>query len=155
MSSSDDMISFRTLISRTRPARILIGDDDDDFRGLLEAVLCGDGYHVDQARDGIELINRIADARFFPLEIPDVVIVDVMMPGCSGLAVLEAMRKAAWTTPVIVMTGLARPDVRTRAEELGASAFFQKPFDMNDLRVAILEVHHAQTLRGRPGDAAP
>jgi two-component system chemotaxis response regulator CheY len=63
---------------------------------------------------------------------------DFVMPRYSGLGVLSALRRANWFTPVIMMSGVADDDVRQKAKALGAAAFLRKPFDMDDLRTAVV-----------------
>jgi DNA-binding response OmpR family regulator len=123
-----------------RPLRVFVAEDDEDMRALIAQTLQHDGYEVISSRDGQQLLERLQDAMAAPLSMPDVVITDILMPRYSGLGILSAMRQAGWETPVIILSALKEEDVGARARALGATAFFRKPFDMNDLRTAILSV---------------
>ena len=118
--------------------RVFLSDDDDDMRALLSHVLASDGFEVIESRDGLDTMNRLQDACDGAEGLPDLLILDVLMPHYSGLGVLTALRQAHWSTPVIVMTGFAHESVATRARQLGAVAVFRKPFDLDDLRTAAL-----------------
>ena len=71
------------------------------------------------------------------LEMPDLIVMDVLMPHLSGLGVLTALQGAGLETPVIMMTGFAHSSVVERAKRLGATTVLQKPFDVDDLRSAV------------------
>ncbi len=60
------------------------------------------------------------------------------MPGFTGLQILHGIRRSDWSTPVILITGYGTEEVQKEARRLGALAFFNKPFDVDDLRTAIL-----------------
>jgi two-component system, response regulator, stage 0 sporulation protein F len=126
---------------RTRaraPSRVLLADDDPDLRMLLSAALTKDGYQVIEALDGVDLLDKLQDALSIPISMPDVIVMDVIMPGYSGLGVLTALRRANWFTPVIVISAINDASIRQRAKDLGATAFFKKPFDVDDLRTAVI-----------------
>jgi len=118
--------------------KILVADDDPDMRELVATTLRADGYDVGEARDGNELLERLEQAFDDPGIRPDVVLTDVMMPGLSGLGVLEALRRAQLHFPVVLMTVLKDPSVHIVAKRLGAVGVLGKPFDVDDLRTAIL-----------------
>jgi two-component system response regulator (stage 0 sporulation protein F) len=118
--------------------RVFLSDDDDDMRALVSHVLIGDGFEVVESKDGLDTLNRLEEAYDGAQGLPDLLILDVLMPHYSGLGVLTALRKAHWSTPVIVMTSFAHESVATRARQLGAIAVFRKPFDMDDFRTAAL-----------------
>ena len=120
-----------------RPARIFVAEDDPDLRALMSRALRRDGYEVIEASDGLELLDCLQDALALPLSMPDVIITDVMMPRYTGLGVLRALRRANWFTPVIVVSALGEKHLE-QARELGATAFLKKPFDLDDLRTAVV-----------------
>ena len=119
-----------------RRARVLLAEDDDDMRSLLAEELRRDGYDVLEAKDGTEMELRLKSVRHCPLRAPDVIVMDVRMPGHSGLELLAAIRQAQWTTPVVLITGFFEPKLTAAARELDALVF-AKPFDIDSLRVAI------------------
>jgi CheY-like chemotaxis protein len=99
------------------------------------------------ARDGVDLLDRLEHAFDDPRALPDVVVTDVMMPHLSGLGVLEALRRAHLHFPVILMTVLADDSVNIVARRLGAVGVLHKPFDVDDLRTAVMNalVAYART----------
>lgn len=120
------------------PSRVLLGEDDHDLRLLVSRVLQRDGYEVIEACDGMEILDQLQDALFVPIKMPDVIILDILMPKYSGLSVLTALRRANWFTPVIVMSAIGEETICQKARDLGAVAFFKKPFDMDELRTAVV-----------------
>jgi DNA-binding NtrC family response regulator len=120
------------------PNTIFLAEDDDDQRAIISLALKSDGYEVIEAKDGTELLDLLAVASAVPEKRPDIIVSDVLMPGYSGLGVLAALHKAAWRVPVILMTALQGSEVVRDAERLGACAVFRKPFDLDDLRTAIM-----------------
>lgn len=120
------------------PWRVLLAEDDPDMRELIKAALTQDGYEVMDVNDGSAVLDCLQEAVSCPMNMPDVIVMDVIMPGYSGLGVLTALRRASWDTPVIMMSAIEEPSISDRARVLGASAFFKKPFAMDDLRMAVV-----------------
>ena len=79
---------------------------------------------------------ELAQGGLFNRMLVDAVVSDLRMPVCSGLDVLETLRRTRRTVPFVLMTGFADDDTRARAGRLGA-VLLEKPFMMNDLRVAL------------------
>ncbi|MFO0678020.1 MAG: response regulator [Polyangiaceae bacterium] len=127
-------------MTETRPMRILLADDDVDLRALVQMALSRDGHEIVEAENGAEVLDCLERAAFHPESMPDVIVVDVLMPKCSGLGVLEILKKSRAHVPVIVMTSFEHDSVRQVAERLGAVAFFRKPFDVEALRSAVRDV---------------
>jgi CheY-like chemotaxis protein len=117
---------------------VLVADDDDDMRALVASSLRADGYEVLEAIDGAELLDRLEEALTDPHSRPDVVVTDIMMPRLSGLGVLDALRRAQLHFPVILMTVLADDSIHIVAKRLGALGVLRKPFDIDDLRTAVV-----------------
>jgi len=115
--------------------RILICDDEETMRQLLRVVLDG-AYEFDEAADGVAALDLARRRR------PDLVILDVMLPGTGGLAILEALRAdpALAAIPVVVVT--AWPQMEDEALEAGASRFFMKPFEPDAMKSAVEELLH-------------
>ena len=110
---------------------VLVIDDDADVRKLLKSALEKRGFVVEMAGDGETGLAQVAEQR------PGLILLDMIMPGTDGFAVLRALKEDPTTAaiPVIAMTG--SPDLKTTARArvlaLGASDFIAKPFDMNML----------------------
>ena len=122
------------------PSTIFLAEDDDDMRALISMALQNDGYDVIEAKDGAELLELLAGASSSPMRRPDIIVSDVLMPCYSGLGVLAALHKSSWNIPVILITARRDESVIRDAMRLGASAVVHKPFDIDDLRTAILNV---------------
>ncbi len=122
--------------THTKTPRVLVADDNDDIRGLMVKALSGDGYDVIEARDGREVLEAVINAR----QAPDVIVLDVQMPEINGLAILSGLRKGGWTMPIIVITAYGAARLRDPAERMGATALFGKPFELHDLRMAVMNV---------------
>jgi CheY-like chemotaxis protein len=90
-----------------------------------------------EARDGAELMNLLEGTVECPSAQPDLVITDVRMPNFSGLGVLRTLRQTQWTVPIILMTVDPGAAVQSDALQWGATAVFEKPFDIDDLRTAV------------------
>ena len=114
-------------------AIILVGDDDPSLRELIRAVL-GPGYRFVEAADGREVLSVARDVR------PDLIVLDVMLPGLSGIEVLDELRAddELSATPVVVITAWSHAEVD--AWSAGADRFVSKPFDPDDLSNAVEEL---------------
>jgi DNA-binding response OmpR family regulator len=110
-------------------ARILIADDDPAMGDVMSRKLASAGHEVHIERDGTAALEW---ARNFT---PEVVIVDWMMPGMSGVQICKVLRRSPGLTDtrVVVVSGLSQQDRRREAFEAGADDFMAKPFDVNDL----------------------
>jgi len=122
----------------TTPANVLLADDDDSFRKTLREVLEEEGYAVTEASNGIEAIELLASAADGQRAVPDVVVLDVCMPGYSGLGVLSVMRRFRDRPRAIVVTGFTDPSVKTFAKRLGAVRVVPKPVDLDLLLSEIM-----------------
>jgi adenylate cyclase len=130
---------------------ILVVDDDAVNRKLLEHNLLADGHRVIAAKDGNEAVERLHE------EPPDVVLLDVLMPGLDGFGVLEHIRadSTLQDIPVIMISGLEDFESVIRCIELGAEDYLPKPFDPVLLRARInaglnkRRVHHLEQARVR------
>jgi DNA-binding response OmpR family regulator len=130
-----------------RPARVLVAEDDQEMRSLIVSSLRRDGYDVVESETGDALLEEIGDELLRAHAVrPDLIVSDIRMPGSSGLDVLSGLRRAAWETPVILITAFGDDDTHKKAKRLGASAVFDKPFDVDDLRTAVM----VTLMRDRP-----
>jgi CheY-like chemotaxis protein len=112
---------------------ILVGDDDPSLRELIRAVL-GPGYRFVEAADGPEVLAVARE------ELPDLIVLDVMLPKLSGIEVLDALRADTELslTPVVVITAWSHAE--GDAWTAGADRFVSKPFDPDDLSTAVEEL---------------
>lgn len=117
----------------SRAKTILICEDDQNLRHLVRAVL-GEGYRFLEASDGHEAFELALQAR------PDLIILDLMMPGRSGLEVLDQLREVIpnGATRVIVMSAWGHAD--EAALKAGADRFVTKPFDPDELTAIVEDV---------------
>lgn len=114
--------------------RILVIEDDDDIRSICEHMFTWAGHHVAAALDaahGLELVESFE---------PDVIALDIMMPGIDGLTVLAVLRGSAPTRaiPVVIVSARTLKADRLRAFEAGADEYVSKPFDP-DVLLRVLE----------------
>jgi two-component system cell cycle response regulator len=114
----------------THKSTILIVDDEPSARETLEALLFREGYHLVYAADGAEALQKAVEL------IPDLILLDVMMPGMDGFEVCRRLRAdpRLAEAPVIMVTALDDRDSRIQGIEAGADDFVSKPFDRAELR---------------------
>jgi two-component system nitrogen regulation response regulator GlnG len=115
---------------------VLVADDDSDFRATLVKTLARLGLRVAEVESGSALIAALGSVKNGNA-VPDLVITDNHMPGCSGLTALAIMQEAGLDTPVILMTGYRDNVTESRAHRYGAVATLRKPFDVDELRETI------------------
>jgi CheY-like chemotaxis protein len=119
---------------------ILLCDNEEPLRALVRATLEPSGYEIVEARDGDEAIARARELK------PDLILLDMMMPGQSGLEVLGELRGDPDLTaiPVIMLTARTQAADREAAAEAGVNRFVAKPFSPLEL-LAIVESELAET----------
>ena len=108
--------------------RLLIAEDEPGIRNLLAQLFQAQGYTVDIAIDGIQTIERLQAADY------DLLLMDVNMPGKTGLEVLRHQDQIGRPVRTILMTALGEKEAMEEAERLGVVAFFGKPFDIFELK---------------------
>ena len=108
-------------------ARILIADDEDSLRWVLEKGLRQAGYEVTAVKDGMSAIKA------FEAEPFDIVFLDVRMPGVDGLAALARLREVRADATVVVMTAHGTMDTAIQAMQRGAYDYLAKPFDLDEV----------------------
>ncbi len=108
---------------------VLIADDDAGLRRLLSATLANPDFALLLAADGLEALRLARE------HLPDVVVLDVVMPGLNGFDVCEALKADPQTSHarVILLTALQGPQERARGQQAGADAFLTKPFSPVEL----------------------
>ncbi len=114
--------------------RILIVDDDDEIRELLEFDVSQSGYFVDTARDGLEGLNKALNNSY------DLILLDVMMPKMNGFDVCKNIRQAKLSIPILMLTAKGTIDDKTDGFDSGADDYLVKPFDIQEvlLRIRVL-----------------
>jgi DNA-binding response OmpR family regulator len=122
--------------------KVLVVDDEEDFAKALKIRLKANGYDVVLAHDSIQAIMMASQEK------PDLIILDIMIPGEDGFGVTERLKQAEATRPIpiIFLTGV--PGGEGRAYRSGASAYIMKPYDPEELLETIhkaLEIKGAQT----------
>lgn len=129
-------------VNAARPPRVIVAEDEPDVRRLVAVALRGLGYEIIEARTGAELLDHIADGLLSgdPGGRPDVIISDIRMPGLTGLEILAGLRQAQWQTAIVLMTAYADRATQEEARRLGADAFFQKPFEIDDLMTVVVNI---------------
>jgi diguanylate cyclase (GGDEF)-like protein len=115
------------------PRRILVVDDDEHTRNLLRDLCERSGYRVTVADDGVEAMERLRS------ELPDLMLLDLMMPHKDGFSVLKDVRGTESTRdlPVIILTAIGEMDGKIRGMELGADDYVTKPFKMIELQTRV------------------
>lgn len=117
--------------ARLAGTRILVVDDDADIRGAMSLALRAEGAVIDGAEDGSIAIHRIGAAR------PDVLVLDMMLPGQSGFSVLERCRGLEPPIPVVMVTANQGRRHAALATSLGAAAYLVKPVPLGRLVDAV------------------
>ncbi|MBX9748019.1 MAG: response regulator [Roseococcus sp.] len=129
-------------------AEILVVDDDARLRALLQRFLTEQGHRVAVAADAAEARAAI-DAMAF-----DLLVLDVMMPGETGLQLAEHLRADGHETPILMLTARGDPDDRVAGFEHGADDYLAKPFDPRELALRIRTILRRVT-RPAPPAALP
>lgn len=111
--------------------RLLILEDDRELRGALSALLQQSGYEVDATADGREALNSLS-ARDY-----DLAIIDLMLPGMSGLAVVRSLRRRLSALPILIVTARDGLEDRVSGLDAGADDYLVKPFEMPELEARV------------------
>ena len=108
----------------SRGVSVLLVDDEDQLRRVMKDLLERDGYRVHEARDGVQALDQVDRVA------PDIIVLDLNLPGLDGYEVLTKLRSRPTTEdiPVIVLTAKGDEDNEVRVFELGADDFLTKPF---------------------------
>ena len=123
---------------RERP-QVVLAEDNLEMRKMLVSTLRGDGYTVIEIPDGTQLLHYLATHTSTETHEPpiDLIISDLRMPGRSGLEVLAGLRMNDCATPFILLTAFGDRQTHEDARRLGATAVFDKPLDLDDLRTVV------------------
>ena len=123
-----------------RALRALVVDDESLIRWAIAETLRADGYEVEEAGDAEAATRRLFDDQARP----DLVLLDLRLPDCCDLSLLERVHRLVPEATVVLMTAFGTPDIHERALRLGAAAVLDKPFDVEGLaeRIAALRQCH-------------
>jgi two-component system, NtrC family, nitrogen regulation response regulator NtrX len=135
--------SAAALNGRPVMAEILVVDDEPNIRRLLASLLEAEGYSTRTAPTGEDGLSAVGDAE------PDVVLLDLALPGASGLEVLAALRTTHPALPVVMMSGRATLDDAVRATKIGAFHFIEKPLSAEAVLLTVasaIELRRAREL---------
>jgi DNA-binding response OmpR family regulator len=127
---------------------ILVVDDDADLRRGL-ALLLGREYDILEAADGPACQRLLADNH------PSLILLDVAMPGMTGIEVLRAARAGGVVVPVLMLTAQADLELARQALDLGANAYITKPFDFGDLRREVKRLLEGPSREDKDHDYRP
>jgi two-component system response regulator AtoC len=120
---------------------ILVADDDSAIRSLLRSFLEGEGYSVSEARTGGEVATTISNGHQV-----DLLLMDLRMPELSGIDILQRINDQGLEVPVVMMTAYGTSTVAIKAIQLGAHDYITKPFELEDVLVAIQRFFEYQDL---------
>lgn len=113
---------------------ILVVDDDTRLRGLLQKFLSDNGFRVSTASDAADARSRLTGLDF------DLIVLDVMMPGESGLDFAASLRTSANPVPILMLTAMGEPEDRIAGLEKGADDYMPKPFEPRELLLRIRSI---------------
>lgn len=135
-------------ISSPQPNRILIADDNQQNRELVEAYLSDEDYIIEMANDGQHALKQVDDFQ------PDLILLDIMMPKMSGFEVCQQLKTRPETRsiPVLMITALRDTADIEKAIDAGADDFLSKPVNRVELKTrvrSLLRVRHLTNERDR------
>ena len=123
------------------PRRVLVVDDEENFRHILSVILKKERYEVETASNGEEALQRISDTTF------DQVLCDIRMPGMDGLDFLKEVRKTEADANVIMMSAYGTLDTAVEAMKLGAYDYISKPFKADEIILTLKKAEERERLR--------
>ena len=111
--------------------KILLVDDEKNIRKMLNRVLSAEGYSIQEASDGLDAIKKLEKEYF------SMILLDLRMPGLNGLETLKSFHDSDFNIPVIMMSAYGTVPEAVEAMKLGAVDYLVKPFDIDELKIAI------------------
>ena len=133
-------------------AKVLIVDDEERFRITLKKLLTANGLETNAVASGMEAIEELQQQPY------DVILLDVKMPGMSGIEALAELKKVSREVEVIILTGHASVDVAVEIMKLGGYEYLLKPCPMDELLAKIESAYERKVARGertRKAEATP
>lgn len=130
---SNALVESEIPIDARRPRQVLVVEDDPAIRHAVSSTLILSGYEVVEADNGLAAMKLLSDRQF------DVIVLDMMLPGLSGMDILRELRGSI-STPIIAVTARSLLENRVEGLNLGADDYLVKPFDLDELlaRIAAL-----------------
>ena len=129
--------------------RILVADDQDDQLRAVVALLKGLDVRVEMATSGADALRHLLESRF------DLSLLDMHMPGLTGLEVIGQVQQAGQLVPSILMTGNPSREIEMAAMELGVITMLKKPIPAEVLRITVQRIFSQSSLHPRPAQDAP
>lgn len=126
MNALDERDEIRTV--QTKKKTILVIDDQSDMGWIMSRILNEQGHKVIISRSGKEGLRKLTERKDF-----DLVFLDIKLPDLNGLDVLEQIKKTCPYTKVIIITAFGSPEVKQKALVCGASAFLDKPIQIDEM----------------------
>jgi len=123
------------------PKRILIIDDEDNFRHMLSVILKKEKYDIETASNGEEGLQKVADSSF------DQILCDIRMPQMDGLEFLKEVQKMGINTAIIMMSAYGTVDTAIEAMKLGAYDYISKPFKPDEIILTLKKAEERERLR--------
>ena len=121
--------------------RVMVIDDDPGLREYMEALVTRQGYEVHAVAGGEEALRVLDDAN------PDLITLDVVLPGMDGLETLQELKQRVPKVPVIMLSGHGQARTIVEAMRLGASDFLRKPFEAEELELAFQKALEKRALK--------
>jgi len=113
--------------------KVLVAEDEDNIRKLIKIILGRDQYDIIEARDGEEALEKVSE------EMPDLIVLDLMMPKVDGIEVCKQLKKNALTKkiPIIMLTAKKEMKDKVIGITVGAEDYLTKPFEPRELRIRV------------------
>src|SRR5213083_401979 len=111
--------------------RVLLVEDESNLRRTLSDFLMSEGYAVDSSGDGLEA-QELATTQFF-----DIIVLDVMLPSCSGFDVCRHLRKNGINTPILMLTARSELTNKVQGLKAGGDDYLTKPFETPELQARV------------------
>jgi len=130
-------------------SRILLVEDDDTVAEVVSSYVTAAGMEVDRCATGTGAVQAALDLG------PDLVVLDLLLPGIDGIEVLRRLRQQGVVAPVIMLTALSEEDDRVRGLEVGADDYLTKPFSPRELILRVQSVLRRASPAAASPDVAP
>ncbi len=125
--------------SKMKP-KILVVDDEPSHRQMIKAVLSAEGYEIKEAADGNQAVKAVEE------KFHDLILMDIRMPGLSGIEALQKIKDISPGIPVIIMTAYASVNTAIEALKSGAYDYLTKPLDIEELKILVAKALRFQKL---------